>query len=125
MQIVLIFIGLLLVIGSLSQAVIFNNDSIKAQSIKKNIILIILFFVGACLILIGNCVDLNTVYEYEILNEIKYTSNENTAIYELVVVDSNNRIKRLYLTEETYNDKVNKNIIALELKDYKRNQELL
>ena len=68
---------------------------------------------------------MNTVYEYEILNETKYTSNENTAIYELVVVDNNNRIKRLYLTEETYNDKVNKNIIALELKDYKRNQELL
>ena len=68
---------------------------------------------------------MNTVYEYEILNETKYTSNENTAIYELVVVDNNNRTKRLYLTEETYNDKVNKNIIALELKDYKRNQELL
>ena len=68
---------------------------------------------------------MNTVYEYEILNETKYTSNENTAIYELVVVDRINHIKHLYLTEETYNDKVNKNIIALELKDYKRNQELL
>lgn len=93
---------------------------------KKIIILIILFFVGACcLVFIGKYIDLNTVHEYRILNETKYTSNENTAIYELVVVDSINQIKHLYLTEETYNDKVNKNIIALELKDYKRNQELL
>ena len=125
MQIVLIFIGLLLAIGSLALVVLFNTDSIKGQSIKKNIILIILFFVGAGLVVIGKCIDLNTVYEYRILNETKYTSNENTAIYELVVVDRINHIKHLYLTEETYNDKVNKNIIALELKDYKRNQELL
>ena len=35
MQIVLIFIGLLLAIGSLALVVLFNTDSIKGQSIKK------------------------------------------------------------------------------------------